>query len=68
MLLQARLEKSEKKVANAIALVEQLKRPFDMAKAYYYYEWMLKDRMRKTEDNVYLQRTREIFETSGAKA
>ncbi|MBI4727093.1 tetratricopeptide repeat protein [candidate division TA06 bacterium] len=76
LLLQARIEKAESKFKEAIAIFEELKQPFETAKAYYYYGRMLTSRIRKpecrTQENTkeaeeYLQKAREIFEKIGAK-
>ncbi len=70
---------ADMKFKEAIKIFEELKQPFELAKAYYYYGEMLKsetlkqvqgDSGRKGEKgkaNEYLQKAKEIFEKSGAK-
>ncbi len=75
----ARWQIADMKFKEAIKIFEELKQPFELAKAYYYYGEMLKsetlkqvqgDSGRKGEKgkaNEYLQKAREIFEKIGAK-
>jgi len=70
---------ADMKFKEAIKIFEELKQPFEIAKAYYYYGEMLKSETLKQvqgdsgrkggkkKANEYLQKAREIFEKIGAK-
>jgi tetratricopeptide (TPR) repeat protein len=61
------LRRADEKFKEAIEIFEELRKPFELGKSYYYYSEFLKNNGEIEKAREYIKKAEEIFEKIGAK-